>query len=265
MENKNRMNRNHHQQTKADNTIRLNRFLAMAGVGSRRTCDTYILEGRVTVNDKPVTRLGVRINPNQDRVCFDGKPLESSHKFIYILLNKPIRTVTTVKDEKKRRTVIDLLGIPERLFPVGRLDYYTSGALLITNDGELAYYLMHPRFEVKKIYRVMINKIIRPIDLHHFRNGIVIDGRQTAPCKIREIRRPGNRSYLEVELHEGRNRQIRRMFEVFGYQVEELHRINFAGLSVNDLNPGEWRELTPGEVKRLKELVASQKEKVLLS
>ncbi len=265
MENKNQTKRKHPQHPKPDNTIRLNRYLAMAGVGSRRTCDNYILEGRVKVNDQPVTRLGVRINPDEDHVCFDGKPLEITRRFIYILLNKPIRTVTTVKDEKKRRTVIDLLGIEERLFPVGRLDYYTTGALLITNDGELAYYLMHPRFEVKKTYRVMLNKIIRPIDLHHFQNGIMINGKQTAPCKAREIRRPGNRSYLEVELHEGRNRQIRRMIEVLGYQVEELHRINFAGLSVNDLNFGEWRELTAREVKMLKELVASQKEKVLLS
>ena len=248
-----------------EKTIRLNRFLAMAGVGSRRSCDNYIVEGRVSVNKQPVTRLGVRIDPDVDEVYFDGKRVERVKEFIYILMNKPLRTVTTVKDEKRRKTVIDLLGISERLFPVGRLDYYTSGALLITNDGELAYYLIHPRFEVKKVYRVMLNKIIRPIDLHHFQTGIMLDERKTAPCKVRELRRMGNRSYLEVELHEGRNRQIRRMFDALGYHVEELHRLSFAGLNVTDLKPGEWRELTAKEVEMLKSLVASQKDRVLLS
>lgn len=243
--------------------IRLNRFLAMAGIGSRRNCDTYILEGRVTVNDEVVERLGMRVDPIKDKVLFDGKEISAPEDHIYILLNKPLRTVTTAKDDRKRRTVIDLIGAPNRLFPVGRLDYNTTGALLITNDGELAYYLIHPRFMVKKVYRVMLNRMIRPIDLHHFQNGIMLDDRKTAPCKARELRRMGNRSYLEVELHEGRNRQIRRMFEILGYHVEQLSRVSFASLDINDLNPGEWRELSKKEVDRLKKLVARQKDKVL--
>jgi pseudouridine synthase len=245
--------------------IRLNRFLAMAGIGSRRGCDTYILEGRVTVNEEPVDRLGMRVDPENDVVLFDGNPVTPPQKLIYILLNKPLRTVTTTKDDKRRRTVIDLIGAPKRLFPVGRLDYNTTGALLITNDGDMSYYLIHPRFQLKKIYRVMLNKIIRPIDLHHFQNGVVLDGRKTASCKARELRRIGNRSFLEVELHEGRNRQIRRMFEILGYTVEQLHRISFAGLQVHELNAGEWRELTPDEVQYLKELVQEQKDEVLLN
>ena len=252
----NKNGKDHHHQ------IRLNRFLAMAGVGSRRNCDGFILEGRVKVNDKPVVRLGMRVDPETDVVEFDGKIIEPPNERIYILLNKPLRTVTTAKDDKKRRTVIDLIGAPRRLFPVGRLDYNTTGALLITNDGDLTYYLIHPRFQIKKVYRVMLNKVIRPIDLHHFQNGIDLDGRKTMRCKARELRRMGNRSYLEVELHEGRNRQIRRMFEVLGYHVEQLHRNNFAGMEVNDLNPGEWRELTSGEVRKLKALVERNKSEV---
>ncbi|RMF61684.1 MAG: rRNA pseudouridine synthase [Calditrichaeota bacterium] len=242
--------------------IRLNRYLAICGVGSRRSCDNYIKAGKVTVNGETVTQMGVRIDPEKDVVCFEGQEVRAPQQFIYILMNKPLRTVTTVKDEKRRKTVIDLLKLPERLFPVGRLDYYTTGALLITNDGELAYYLMHPRFQVSKVYRVLLNKLIRPIDLHKFQNGVELDGRLTAPCKATELRRIDNRSYLEVELHEGRNRQIRRMFDVLGYQVEELHRYSFAGLTVNDLKPGEWRELTSEEIQQLKQLVESQKDAV---
>lgn len=237
----------------------MNRFLAMAGIGSRRNCDGFILEGRVKVNNEPVIRLGMRVDPDNDVVEFDGNVVTAPNELLYILLNKPLRTVTTAKDDKKRRTVIDLIAAPRRLFPVGRLDYNTTGALLITNDGELTYYLIHPKFQIKKVYRVMLNKLIRPIDLHHFQNGLDLDGRKTIPCKAREVRRMGNRSYLEVELHEGRNRQIRRMFEILGYHVEQLHRNNFAGLDVNELNPGEWRELTRGEVQRLKTLVEKNK------
>lgn len=239
--------------------VRLNRYLAMAGVGSRRACDTYITEGRVSVNGEVVTRLGTRVDPDRDEVRFDDAVVTPTTEVVYVLLHKPLRTVTTVKDDKRRRTVMDLVGADERLFPVGRLDYDTTGALLLTNDGDLAYYLMHPRFEVNKVYRVMLDRIIRPIDLHNFRKGIDLDGRRTAPCGADELRRIGNRSYLEITLHEGRNRQIRRMFEVLGYQVEELHRLSFAGLGVADMKPGEWRELRSGEVADLKALVARQK------
>ncbi len=243
-------------------TIRLNRFLAMAGLGSRRTCDQFIQEGRVRVNGEVVTRLGIQIDPRRDVVEFDGREVRAEQPMIYILLHKPPRTVSTVKDERGRRTVVQLVGLKTRIFPVGRLDYNTTGALLLTNDGELTYYLTHPKFEVKKIYRVLLDKVIRPIALHQFQRGVELDGRRTAPCKVRELRIIDNRSYLEVELHEGRNRQIRRMFDLLGYQVEELHRLEFAGLRVNDLKPGEWRELTPKEVQSLKQLIAEQKSRI---
>lgn len=244
------------------NLIRLNRFLAMAGISSRRKCDELIQQGKVEVNGQKITQMAYRVNPDKDTIKFEGKVVSVRHEFIYILMNKPLFTVSTAHDEKGRKTVIDLVQIPERLYPVGRLDYNTTGALLITNDGDLTYYLIHPRFEVKKVYRALLNKLIRPIDLHHLQTGIDLDGFKTSPCKIKEIRIIDNCSYLEIEMHEGKNRQIRRMLQALDYEVEELERIEFAGIRVNDLKPGEWRELTSQEVKRLKKLVGQQKERV---
>lgn len=246
------------------NLIRLNRFLALAGIGSRRKCDEFIQQGKVEVNGEKITEMAFRVNPDTDVVKFAGKIVQPTQQFIYILMNKPLHTVCTVDDEKGRKTVIDLIDIPERLYPVGRLDFNTTGALLITNDGELTYYLIHPRFEVKKIYRALLNKLIRPIDLHRFRSGIDLDGFKTAPCKIEEVRIINNCSYLEIEMHEGKNRQIRRMFYALGYEVDELERVEFAGLRVSDLKPGEWRELTDAEVAKLKQLVNEQKAKLPL-
>lgn len=240
---------------KSEREIRLNRFLAQCGVGSRRKCDEYIAEGRVKVNGQVVDQMGVKIDPENDRVEFDGEVIQPSRKKVYILLNKPLKTVTTAKDEARRKTVLDLIQLDERVFPVGRLDYDTTGALLLTNDGDMAYYLAHPRYEISKIYWVLLDKRMRPIDLHHFRQGIELDGKKTAPCKAEEFRIIDNCSYLEVELHEGRNRQIRRMVEALGYKVRELHRVEFAGLRVDGLRPGQWRLLTPPEVKRLRSIV----------
>jgi pseudouridine synthase len=249
------------------NLIRLNRFLAMAGIGSRRRCDEFIQQGRVEVNGQKPTQMAVLVDAEKDIIKFDGKKVEARKQFIYILMNKPLHIVCTVKDEKGRKTVIDLLRIPahgltgERLFPVGRLDFNTTGALLITNDGELTYHLIHPKFEIKKVYRALLDKLIRPIDLHYFQSGLDLDGHKTAPCKIREIRVINNCSYLEIEMHEGKNRQIRRMFQTLGYEVDELERVEFVGLHVNDLKPGEWRELTSDEIKGIKKIVERQKER----
>jgi 23S rRNA pseudouridine2605 synthase len=243
------------QRERVRQRMRLNRFLAMAGLGSRRTCDDLIAAGEIKVNGETVTQMGVRIDPEFDTVTFRGREIDKPENFIYILMNKPNQTVTTVKDEKHRRTVIDVVNIDERIYPVGRLDYNTTGALLLTNDGDLAYFLAHPRFNVSKIYRTLLNKRIRPIDLHHFRKGIELDGTMTAPCRAEEIRILNNASYLEIEIHEGRNRQIRRMFQALGYHVEELHRVNFAGLKADDLKPGEWRRLSDKEIKNLKHLI----------
>lgn len=232
--------------------MRLNKFLAHAGIASRRRCDDLIMAGYVKVNGKKVESVGVVIDEKKDIVTFKNKPVTLGKKYVYVLLNKPRGVVTTVSEQFRRSTVIDFIGIPERIYPVGRLDYNTTGVLLLTNDGELTNRLLHPNYKVKKKYRIVLNRLVRPIDLHQLQKGVELDGAMTLPCKITEIRRMDNRSVLEMELREGRNRQIRRMFELFDYQVEELNRIEFAGLTVKNLQPGEWRYLTEKEVERLK-------------
>lgn len=203
--------------------------------------------------------MGIRIDPDVDTIEFHNENVKPDKEHLYILLNKPLRVVTTVSDEKSRKSVIDVVNIDRRIFPVGRLDFGTTGALLLTSDGKLAYQLAHPKFQVGKKYRILLNKRIRPIDLYHFRNGILIGDKKTAPCKAEEIRVIDNCSYMEVELHEGRNRQIRRMFEVLGYQVKELHRSEFAGLKVDNLKTGEWRILSNQEIRRLRQMLKEWK------
>jgi len=232
--------------------IRLNRYLALCGLGSRRKCDELITSGAIRVNGKVVVEMGVRIDPEHDIIDYYNQHLQPQDKHLYILLNKPLRVVTTASDEKRRKTVLDLIEIKERIFPVGRLDYNTTGVLLLTTDGKLSYILAHPKFEMTKIYRVLLDRRIRPIDLHHFRKGLLLEGKQTAPCKAEEIRIMDNASFMEVELHQGRNRQIRKMFDLLGYQVKKLHRVEFAGLRVDNLKSGEWRQLAQEEVDKLR-------------
>ncbi|MBN2423505.1 MAG: rRNA pseudouridine synthase [Calditrichaceae bacterium] len=231
--------------------MRLNKYLAHAGVASRRKCDDLILAGKVYVNGEKVTRVGIVIDEKNDKVSVNGDKITLHKDYIYVLLNKPRGVVTTASDEFNRSTVVDLVSIPERIYPVGRLDYETAGVLLLTNDGNLANFLIHPNFKVAKIYRALLNKVIRPIDLHKLRNGVELDGEKTMPCKINEIRIFDNSSLLEIEIKEGRYRQIRRMFELFHYKVEELERIEFAGLTCKGLQPGEWRYLNDKEISRL--------------
>ncbi len=241
--------------------IRLNRFLALCGLGSRRKCDELIASGVVRVNGEIVSEMGASIDPENDVVEFQNDKVQPDQEHLYILLNKPLHTVTTVSNEKKRKTVLDLINIDRRIFPVGRLDFNTTGVLLLTTDGKLTYQLSHPKFQVGKKYRVLLNKRIRPVDLYHFRNGLLLDEKKTAPCKAEEIRIIDNASYMEVELHEGRNRQIRRMFDTLGYHVSKLHRIEFAGLRTDNLKPGEWRILSQSEIRNLKKLLKELKQK----
>lgn len=233
--------------------MRLNKFLAHAGIASRRKCDDLIVAGYVKVNGRKVDTVGVVIDEAKDEVTFKDRKVTLGEEYIYVLLNKPPGVVTTASDEFKRTTVLDLMAIPERIYPVGRLDYDTTGVLLLTNDGELTNRLLHPGYESEKIYRVLINKILRPIDLHKLQKGIMLDGKMTIACTIKELRRKDNRSFLEIKLKEGRNRQIRRMFEEIDYVVEEINRISFSGLTLGSLHPGEWRYLTKNELVRLKE------------
>jgi len=239
---------------KADELIRLNKYLAMCGIASRRKADELIQQGRVAVNGEVITQLGIKIDPRKDKVTVDGKPVKPEEKFVYIVLNKPKDCITTVKDEKGRRTVLDLVKVKQRIFPVGRLDRNTTGVLLLTNDGELAYRLMHPKYKVEKAYKVEIDKPIKPEDIEKLKRGIMLDGRKTEACDI-YILPDSDRKELGITIHEGRYRQIRRMFERLGYKVRKLHRVSFGGITVSGMKRGEWRYLTEKEIRKLKKLV----------
>ena len=235
--------------------IRLNKFLAHAGIASRRKCDDYIKQGLVTVNGKRVTTLGVTIDEEKDIITFKDKEVKYKEPGVYLILNKPAGVVSTVKDEFKRDTIMNYIDIPQRVYPIGRLDYETTGVLLLTNDGELTKLLLHPRYKVEKVYHALINKRVRPADLYHLRKGVDLEGEKTLPCEMNEIRIIDNQSFLEIKLRQGINRQIRRMFEAFGYEVEELERISMAGITAHGLNRGEWRFLSDKEISHLKDEV----------
>ena len=232
--------------------MRLNRYMAQCGVAARRKCDDLIAEGKVKVNGKTVTQLGRMVDEINDLVEYDGRMLTLTEEFTYIVLNKPLETITTADDQHRRQTVIELVESDKRIFPVGRLDYNTSGVILLTDDGDLTNKLLHPKYKKPKKYHVLLDKKIKAVDLHHLRNGIELDGKKTLPCKIKEIRIIDNCSFLEVELKEGRKRQIRLMFAHLGYTVEELDRIEFAGISYKGLKQGQWRYLTQMEIESLK-------------
>jgi 23S rRNA pseudouridine2605 synthase len=232
--------------------MRLNKFLALCGVAARRKCDELIADGKVKVNGKKITQLGYTIDENNDKVEFNNKLIMLNREFTYILLNKPVDTITTTDDPHRRQTVVELVESDKRIFPVGRLDFNTTGVLLLTDDGELSNKLTHPRYKKPKVYHALLDKKLRPVDFHQFTNGLELEGQKTLPCKIKELRIIDNCSLLEIELKEGRKRQIRMMFEALGYSVEELDRIEFAGLSYKGLKRGQWRYLTNQEVESLK-------------
>lgn len=235
--------------------MRLQKYMAQCGVASRRKSEEIILEGRVMVNDIVIKELGTTIDPQKDTVKVDNKKIEMERKKIYIMLNKPVGYVTTLKDKHSEKIVLDLIeGIEERIFPVGRLDADTSGLLLMTNDGDLAYKLTHPSHEVSKKYIALIKGIPNGKKLSRFRKGLKIDGRLTAEAYIRILRKYRDSSVLEISIHEGRNRQVRKMCEYIRHPVIELKRISIGKLSLRDLEIGKWRHLTEKEVKYLKGL-----------
>ncbi|MEN6560830.1 MAG: pseudouridine synthase [Acidobacteriota bacterium] len=238
---------------------RLNKFLAHAGVCSRREADRWIAEGRVRVNGRVVQELGEKIDPARDRVVAGGKPVRAEEeKLVYILLNKPAGRVVSVKDPFGRPTVLDLLGrLAVRVYPVGRLDLDTEGALLLTNDGDLALKLTHPRYGVTKTYEARVEGEPREEDLDKVRHGLFLEGRRTAPARVTLLRRGHRAATLKVDIHEGRKREIRKLFEAVGYPVESLVRVDFAGLTLDGLKTGEWRYLRAAEVQRLKRLAGT--------
>ena len=227
--------------------VRLNRFLASAGLGSRRGVEQLIRNGRVTVNGS-VAELGASVD-DADDVRVDGRPVSTEQRET-VLLNKPAGVVTTVRDPHGRRTVLDLVDSSVRLFPVGRLDRDTTGALLLTNDGDLAHRLMHPRHGVAKTYIADIEGDPGEEALEALRRGIELEDGPTAPAEARMVA-PGR---LELRIHEGRNRQVRRMCEAIGHPVRHLHRSDYAGLTVAGLAPGEWRRLTDQELAAVEQM-----------
>jgi 23S rRNA pseudouridine2605 synthase len=225
--------------------VRLNAYLARAGVASRRKSDELIKAGRVTVNGEP-GQLNTFVEPG-DRVEVDGRPVERQ-RLAYVLVNKPAGVVTTASDPQGRPTVVGLVEHESRVMPVGRLDADTTGVLLLTNDGELAHRLAHPKYEVEKVYDADVEGEPDDAALRRLAEGVELEDGPTAPARVRRL----GPSRLELAIHEGRNRQVKRMLEAVGHPVRRLHRSRYAGLTVEGLEPGRWRELTADEVAALR-------------
>ncbi|RKD34537.1 pseudouridine synthase [Thermohalobacter berrensis] len=235
--------------------MRLQKFMAKCGVASRRKSEKIILDGRVKVNGKVITELGYKVNPDKDIVKVDNRLIKLEDEKVYIALNKPVGYVTTVSDQFNRPTVIDLIkGVKQRIYPIGRLDYDTSGLLILTNDGDLTYKLTHPKHEVVKTYIAQIKGIPNEVELKKFREGIEIDGRITAKAKIKVLKKYNSTSIVEIQIHEGRNRQIRKMCEKINHPVVKLKRIKIGNLILGNLKEGNWRYLNKSEIKYLKNL-----------
>lgn len=240
---------------------RLQKLLSAAGVASRRASEDLIRQGRVTVNGQPIVTLGTKADPAVDDVRVDGRRVRAPERLRYIVLNKPAGVVTTRTDPQGRPTVLDLLGgVAGYLYPVGRLDYDSEGLLLLTNDGDLAAALMHPRHGIAKVYEVVVRGRPTPDTVARLRGGVVLDDRRTAPAEARLRRtfragRGRERAVLEIALREGRNRQVRRMCEAVGHPVERLTRVRIGPIADPLLRPGTWRELTASEVRALRDAV----------
>ncbi len=237
--------------------VRINRFLAMCGIASRRAADQLVLEGRVMLNGKIITEPGVKVNPSVDEVIVDGqKYAQPEHRKVYILLNKPRNVITTSSDEKNREMVLDYIDVKERVFPVGRLDRKTTGLLLLTNDGILAHKLMHPSSNVKKEYIAELDEKFPQNMLSQLTGGMRLKdtGEKVSPCRAKLL---DDGMQVLLSIHEGKNHQVRRMFETLGFEVKRLERVAYAGLTVGELRRGDWRYLSRKEVQELYKLAES--------
>ena len=232
---------------------RLQKYLAECGVASRRKCEELILQGKVKVNNQIVTELGVKVNPEKDIIKFEDKEVKPTSKMVYILLNKPIGYVTTADDQFGRDTVLDLVKVKERIVPVGRLDMYTSGALILTNDGDFVYKVTHPKHEIEKTYTVTVKGIIKNEEVEQLKKGVKIDDYITKPAKVKILKTDieKNISRLEIVIHEGKNRQVRKMCESVGRKVLALHRSKIGKIGVKDIELGKWRYLKDREIQEL--------------
>ena len=239
--------------------IRINKYIARAGVCSRRKADELIEKGLVKVNGAVVTELGTRVKES-DEVEVNGRSI-SPRGHVYILVNKPKDTITTTDDPHDRETVMGLIALPEEekrgLFPVGRLDRDTTGVLLVTNDGDLAHRLMHPRYEITKLYRVRTKRPMKPHELDQLRKGVELEDGMAAADQAAYVNPPDHRE-VGLSIHEGRNRQVRRMFEALGHEIAQLERVNYAGLTAEDIRPGKWRRLREHEIRQLHRQVKTE-------
>ena len=230
---------------------RLQKVIANSGYCSRRKAEELIEAGKVKVNGKTIYELGTKVDSN-DTIMINNKSLKKEDK-VYYLLNKPRQVITSVSDDKGRKTVVDLIDTKERIYPVGRLDYDTTGALILTNDGELANMLMHPSSNINKVYIAKVKGLIGKKEINKLESGVVIDGFKTSKsiARIKKYDKTTDTSIVELTIHEGKNHQVKKMFEAIGYDVIKLKREKIAFLNVNDLNSGEYRKLNPKEIKKL--------------
>ena len=234
--------------------VRLRKYIAMSGVASRRAAEELISNGRVKVNDIKITELGTKVEIGADIVKVDNEIVSPEVKKYYIMLNKPVGYVSTVSDQFERPTVLDLIGeeIKSRIFPVGRLDYDTSGLLLLTNDGDFTYKVTHPKFNMNKTYIATIKGGITPKGLAQLRAGVVIDdGFKTSPAEVEMLSCEKGYTVIKITIHEGKNRQVRKMFEAVGCKVTELERVNIGIVELGNLPLGRWRHLTSHEISYL--------------
>ncbi len=240
--------------------MRLQKFLASCGVASRRKAEELIAKGQVLVNGEIVREMGVQVDEDNDVIEFNGERIRMTNKMIYIMLNKPEGFVTTVSDDKGRETVMSLVSeIPARIYPVGRLDYDTEGLLLMTNDGDLTYKITHPKNNIEKTYIAEVTGNITMDTILNLRRGVVIDGVKTSPAKVEVVGATRLGTKLEITIHEGRNRQVRKMFEAVGCIVKKLKRTEEAGLRLGHLPLGKWRKLTESEINMLKKIGTGKK------
>ncbi|NMM62701.1 rRNA pseudouridine synthase [Clostridium sp. P21] len=233
---------------------RLQKYMAACGVASRRKCEEIILQSRVKINGRVISELGVKIDEEKDVITLDDKLIKKEENKVYIALNKPKGYVSTVKDERGRKTILDLIDVKERIYPIGRLDYDTSGLILLTNDGSIYNKIIHPKEEKNKIYIALIKGIPDGNDIKKFENGINIDGYITASAKFKIMRKIRDSSEVEIVIHEGRNRQIRKMCDFINHPVIELKRIQIGNIRLEKLPLGKWRHLTKNEVDYIKDL-----------
>ncbi|WP_315080042.1 pseudouridine synthase [uncultured Clostridium sp.] len=233
---------------------RLQKYMASCGVASRRKCEEIILNGEVKVNGVVITELGTRVNPVEDKIEYKGSLITKEENKVYIILNKPEGYITSAKDEKGRKTVLDLVKVNERIYPIGRLDYDSSGLILLTNDGDIYNKIIHPREELNKKYIAVVKGEVSKKDIDTFNKGIDIGGYVTAPASLKVLSYENGKSTVEVCIHEGKNRQIRKMCTAINHEVLSLNRVSIGEIQLKYLKKGEWRELTNEELNYIRNL-----------